>query len=250
MTYSDVIQLKETLNKQKQFLSSCIYQKYEESFIIEYTHNSTAIEGNTLSLIETKAILEDGISVGGKELREIYEVVNHRDAYVYILNCIKDNKLLGESIVKDIHNILMSNIFIGGIYRDGGVRITGASHKPPEPADMYYQIKKFYEDIKCKEQDANEIELAAFTHAEFVKIHPFADGNGRAARLLMNYQLISKDFLPLSIPKEDRLEYYVCLDEYALNNNLNPFTQLITDLEYKRLKDCISLIPDNIFDRS
>ena len=120
---------------------------YEQDFELTYTHNSTAIEGNTLTLIETKVVLEDGISVGGKKLREIYEVVNHKKAYRYVKKCIAEEKKLDEHIVKDLHAILTENIIVGGVYRSEPVRISGAGHTPPVGNDMYIQIKNFYEDL-------------------------------------------------------------------------------------------------------
>ncbi|MCQ5090229.1 hypothetical protein NE475_18490, partial [Ruthenibacterium lactatiformans] len=92
-------------------------RSFEQDFLIEYTHNSTAIEGNTLTLLQTKVVLEDGISVGGKTLREIYEVVNHGKAFAYVQKCISESRPLNENIVKDVHALLMENILDGGIYR-------------------------------------------------------------------------------------------------------------------------------------
>jgi len=141
MTFSELNNLKDEVNANLHLIPTEILNSFEKSFDIDYTHNSTAIEGNTLSLIETKAVLEDGISIGGKPLREIYEVVNHDKAFSYVKNCINKNEPLTENTIKDIHNILMENIFTklsGGVYRNSGVRITGASHTPPEPNEMYY----------------------------------------------------------------------------------------------------------------
>ena len=107
------------------------------AFEIEYTHNSTAIEGNTLSLMETKLLLEDQVSIGGKELREIYEVINHKKAFDYVKRRITEGKPLDENAVKDIHALLMENITAGGIYRNVDVYISGARHTPPSPNEMY-----------------------------------------------------------------------------------------------------------------
>lgn len=207
---------------------------YEKAFEVEYTHNSTAIEGNTLTLMETKVVLEDGIAIGGKSLREIYEVVNHKKAYQYVKDCIRKGLTLDENIVKDVHALLMENILIGGIYRREEVVISGASHTPPAGNEMYAQIKDFYAEL-AKKGDLNGIELAAWTHAEFVRIHPFLDGNGRTSRLLMNYQLLSRGFLPISIAKEDRLDYYNALDKYAAQGELKDFTNMVAMLEEKQL---------------
>lgn len=217
-----------------------LFDNFDKAFEVGYAHNSTAIEGNTLSLIETKVLLEDQISVGNKSLREIYEVVNHNKAFSYVKKCISDNKPLDENIVKDIHSILMENILVGGVYRNVEVRITGAKHKPPAPSEMYYQIKEFFSDMNSK-SDLNPIELAAWTHAEFVKIHPFVDGNGRTSRLIMNYQLMSNGFLPVSVNKEDRLEYFNHLEEYAVNGNLSPFIDFVAELEEQQLDEYLSI---------
>ena len=220
--------------------SEKLFDNFDKAFEVDYAHNSTAIEGNTLTLIETKVLLEDEISVGNKSLREIYEVVNHNKAFAYVKKCISENKQLDEYIVKDIHSILMENILVGGVYRNVEVRITGAKHKPPAPSEMYYQIKEFFSNINSK-SDLNPIELAAWTHAEFVKIHPFIDGNGRTSRLIMNYQLMKNEFLPVSINTEDRLEYFNLLEEYAVNGNLAPFVDFIAKLEEQQLDEYLSI---------
>lgn len=151
-------------------------ESYQKVFSLVFTHNSTAIEGNTLTLMETKLILEDKVSVGGKSMREIYEVINHEKAFEYVIQCIEKEENLNETIIKNIHAIIMENIIVGGIYRNVDVYISGSEHMPLTPHEMYKQIKMFYSDLNYK-TDLNEIELAAFAHAEFVKIHPFVDGN-------------------------------------------------------------------------
>jgi Fic family protein len=244
MNYERLLNLKNKYLSIKNDIPALSFESFEKSFEIEYAHNSTAIEGNTLSLIETKVVLEDNISIGGKQLREIYEVVNHKKAFDFIKNLISQNEPLSEKTVKDIHAILMQNIFIGGIYRNVPVRITGARHKPPLPNEMFVQIKNFFNTLPFK-TDLNPIELAAYSHAEFVKIHPFEDGNGRTSRLIMNYQLLANGFLPISIQKEDRLNYFDALEEYALNGTLHPFADMIADLEEKRLNEYISIVPQN-----
>lgn len=241
MNFSRLLQKKELLLRNKHLLSQATTTSLENSFDIEYTHNSTGIEGNTLTLIETKLVLEDKISVGGKNLREIYEVINHDKAFNYTKDCIKEGKPLSENITKDIHSILMENILNGGIYRNCEVRITGAKHKPPAPSEMYYQIKGFFNTLEFK-TDLNIIELAAYTHAEFVKIHPFEDGNGRTSRLIMNYQLMREGFLPISISKENKLSYFNALEEYAINGNLEPFVEIILELEEEQLDEYLFIL--------
>ena len=240
MDYTKLLRLKEQLKEQRNRLPKEAIKSFDNSFDIEYAHNSTAIEGNTLTLIQTKAIIEDGLSVGGKELREIYEVANHAKAFAYVKKSVAQGKALDEATVKDIHALLMKNILLGGVYRNVEVRITGAGHKPPVPSEMYRQIKNFFADLPGK-TDLNAIELAAWTHAEFVKIHPFTDGNGRTSRMIMNYQLMLQGFLPVSIAKENRLEYFEALEAYAVNGDLVPFAEMIAALEEQRLEEYLAI---------
>jgi len=241
MDMQRILEKKNRLQREIGKIDAVTLSSYDKDFELTFTHNSTAIEGNTLTLMETKVILEDGITIGGKELREIYEVINHKKAYRYVKQCIVETKPLEEHIVKDIHAILTENIMVGGIYRNQEVRISGAKHTPPSGQEMYMQIKGFYEDLKEKAEN-NPLELAAWTHAEFVRIHPFVDGNGRTSRLLMNYQLMANGFLPISIAKEERLNYYLALEEFAVNNDLQPFLELVAELEEERLDEYLRLM--------
>ena len=236
-------QKKEQLADMREHLPKEALQSFDKSFEVEYTHNSTAIEGNTLTLIQTKAVLEDGISVGGKTLREIYEVVNHSKAFQFVKQCVAEGKPLDENTVKDIHALLMENILPGGIYRNVEVRISGAQHKPPAPSEMYRQVKGFYADLPYK-AEMNAMELAAWTHAEFVKIHPFVDGNGRTSRMIMNYQLMTAGFLPVSIAKENRLPYFEALEAYAVGGDLKPFAEMIASLEEQRLEEYLGIMQE------
>ena len=141
LNYEQLIQKRDKYQATRAQIPEYTLHTFEQAFEIEYTHNSTAIEGNTLTLIETKVLLEDGISIGGKRLRELYEAVNHRNAYRYVKDCIEKGKALDEKIVKDIHAILMDHIFTGGIYRNVDVYISGAQHMPPSPNEMYRQLR-------------------------------------------------------------------------------------------------------------
>ena len=241
MDLDRLLQKRECYRQALPSIPALTLQSYELAFEVEYTHNSNAIEGNTLTLMETKLVLEDAISPGGKSLREIYEAVNHQRAYRYVKACIARNEPLSEKIVKDIHAILMENILVGGVYRNVDVYISGAQHTPPSPNEMYRQVKDFYADLGWKAQALDPIALAAWTHAEFVRIHPFPDGNGRTSRLLMNYQLLAQGFAPVSIAKENRLDYYNALEAYAVDGDLAPFTEMVAALEEKQLDRYIAM---------
>lgn len=240
MSNATLDELKEQAQKKRAELPPVVVEKYLRDFAVAYTHESTAIEGNTLSLRETALLLVDGVSVGGKNLREIYEVTNHDKAFSHVLSLIREGRPLDESIVKDLHEILMQNIFQGGAYRAHNVRITGASHRPPEPYKMREEVKFFFADLPEKRK-LPPVECAAWIHAEFVRIHPFADGNGRTARLIMNYELMSAGFLPVSISVKDREAYYSALDLYATKGDLVPFATMVEKLERERLLDFLEI---------
>ncbi len=242
MQYQELLQKKDAYYAGKHLIPELTLASYERAFEIEYTHNSTAIEGNTLTLMETKLVLEDRISVGGKNLREIYEPVNHEKAFHYVKDCIKKGYQLDEKIVKNIHAMLMENILVGGVYRNVNVYISGAQHTPPSPEEMYRQVKDFYGDLSWKGGQMNLIELAAWTHAEFVKIHPFPDGNGRTSRLIMNYQLMVNGFVPISIDKKNRLDYFNALEAYAVEGDILPFAEMVAVLEGVQLDRYLAMI--------
>lgn len=211
-----------------------IIDNFERDFEITYTHESTAIEGNTLTLLETKTLLEDKITVPGKYLREVYEIVNHDKAFAYVKELIKSKTPLDENIIKNIHEKLMDNILTGGMYRDHAVRILGASHHPPDEYALRQEMKFFFADMPLKAK-LHPVEFAAWTHAEFVRIHPFPDGNGRTSRMIMNYQLMYYDFLPVSVEKTERLEYCQTLDDYAVSRDVKKFTEFVFEHENKTL---------------
>ena len=216
-------------------MSPSILEKIEEDVDLRFSHESTKIEGNTLSIYEVKTLLVDKTSIGGKHLREIYEVVNHKKAFDYIKEHLEDD--LDENLIKDIHQILMDNIFPGGIYRNGNVRITGASFSPPSWETVRQEMKNFIEDYKMKKEKTHTVELAAWVHAEFIRIHPFQDGNGRSARLLLNYILMKNGYLPIVIEAKNRPAYYQALDKYGREEELGLFLDMVMELELKTIRD-------------
>ena len=241
MDYAKPNEKHKYFSENKHLLPEELIRNYEAAFNVEYAHNSTAIEGNTLSLAETKLLLEDKLSVGGKELREIYEITNHAKAFDYVKLRVSEGKALDENIVKDIHERLTENIFPGGVYRNVNVRITGAAFEPPSPEAMYVQIKNFYEDLRFKAA-SEAVETAAWTHAEFVRIHPFIDGNGRTARLLMNHTLMLRGLPPVSVAKKNKQAYYDALEKYAAGGDIRPFAEFTAELVGRELDKYIAAI--------
>ena len=235
MNYTELLRKRDLYQTGRLSIPKLALQSYEQAFEIEYTHNSTAMEGNTLTLIETKVLLEDGISIGGKRLQEIYEAVNHQKAFRYMKDCAAIGKTLDECMIKEIHRQLMEHVTGSGVYRNTDVYLRGAGHTPPSLVEMRRQLRDFYEGLNQKDKEENPIELAAWTHAEFVNILPFSNGNGKVARLIMNYQLLANGFPAVSIAKENRLDYFNALEAYATEGNLVPFAEMVADLTDQQL---------------
>lgn len=209
-------------------LSSFETNDWEENFLVEFTHDSTSIEGNTLTLIETKMILTDAVVPSETSLRELDEVRGHADAWQFVKDCVRGGKPLSETMIKDIHERVLPARGAGGVYRTVPVYIRGARRVPPNPRRVWDAMKDF---VYRMEHDSftDAIEKAAWIHAEFVKIHPFQDGNGRTARLIMNYHLMANDFPPTSIKLQNREAYFSALEEYAIQENLAPFDTLLRE---------------------
>ena len=208
-----------------------IVSNLHEDLIVRWTYNSNAIEGNTLTLKETKVALE-GITIGGKTMREHFEAINHKEAILYIESLIKDKKPFTEWDIKSIHQLILKNIDDknSGKYRNINVTISGADHVPPDFLHINEEMKNLISWYERKASEFHPIERAARLHVEFVKIHPFVDGNGRTARLLMNLELMKDGFPPVIIPIEKRLEYYEALDIAHTKGEYEPFLSFTKDV--------------------
>jgi len=179
-------------------------------FRIGTTYTSNALEGNTLTLTETKILLEDGLTAGGKPLRDSYEALGHASAYDFMLKTARSVPFtFSEDIVLTLHKLLSQKIDekTAGVYRDVQVLITGTDYIPPPANEVPELMKKLVEDIKEKLDSIHTVSLAAYAHQRLVDIHPFEDGNGRTARLLMNLILVNKGYQIVSIPPVLRHEY-------------------------------------------
>ncbi|QGG48930.1 Fic family protein [Heliorestis convoluta] len=196
--------------------------------LLEWTYNSNAIEGNTLTLTETKVVLE-GITIGGKSMKEHLEVINHKEAILYLESIVAQKQDLSEWDIKNLHRLVLKSIddSNAGIYRRENVLISGAKHRPPQhilvPEQMEWLIQQYRQDWRTY----HTIERAALLHGEFVKIHPFVDGNGRTARLLLNFELMKQGYPPVVIPKTARTHYYDGLDYGHITKDYGPFIELV-----------------------
>lgn len=212
-------------------LSPEIVQNLHDDLVLRWTYHSNAIEGNTLTLKETKVALE-GITVGGKTIREHFEAINHREAIYFVEELVENNALLSEWDIKRIHQLILKNIDDknAGVYRKINVTISGADHIPPDALQVESEMSAFIAHYQAQLSNLHPIERAARVHAEFVKIHPFTDGNGRTSRLLMNLELMKSGFPPVVMPVEKRLAYYEALDTAHTQSNYTPFLSLVCDV--------------------
>jgi Fic family protein len=189
--------------------------------MIEYTYNSNAIEGNTLTLRETRLVIEEGITVGGKSLMETLEAKNHPEAIEFVEGLVETRSELTEDVILQVHKLIMSNVVEdAGHYRTMGVRITGASFMPPPSLEVRPTMNELLKWLRENPDEHTPIELAAVFHHRFVQIHPFLEGNGRTARLLMNAILMKNGYPFIAIVSNlDRPKYLKTLMEADLGNN-------------------------------
>lgn len=239
--FNEVNQLKRELDSKRPIPKETL-RSLEDSINLEWTYNSNGIEGNTLTLRETQVVLE-GITVGGKSIKEHLEAINHEKAILYLNDLVKEKNPITEWNIKSIHQLILKDIDSenAGRYRRENVTIKGAIHIPPD----YMKVPELMEILVLNYKNWNDfhpIIQAALLHGELVKIHPFVDGNGRTSRLLMNLDLMNRGYNPVVIKKEDRLEYYEALDIAHTTGNYTDFVKLIIKLEIEMLKKYLQLL--------
>ena len=199
-----------------------------EHLLIDWTYNSNAIEGNTLTIYETKVVLE-GITIGGKTMREHLEVINHRDAILYVEEIVRKNEPFSEWQIRNIHRLVLSKIDDenAGVYRKVDVRIGGAKHIPPSFYNLPGEMQRLMDWYESEGSTLHPVERAALLSSKFVNIHPFVDGNGRTSRLLLNLELMKYGYPPIVIRKESRFQYYEALDKAAMTGDHSNFIALV-----------------------
>lgn len=227
--YSRILSKKRALDRLRP-LPSQLAKKLREQMQIEFAYNSNAIEGNTLSLRETQLVIQEGITVRGKSLREHLEARNHPDAIDYVENLARKKTAIGQDDVLRVHELLLRGIDDqnAGKYRSGQVRVAGATFMPPSAEKIPSMISELLQTLSQNPDELRPIELAAFFHHRLVNIHPFLDGNGRTARLLMNVVLLKTGYPFTVFLKVDRPKYLRALNE-ADNGNPIPFANFIAN---------------------
>ena len=215
--FAEVDALKAELDKRRP-LTQGELQRLRDEFLVEYTYNSNAIEGNTLTLQETALVLE-GITIDKKPLKDHLEAVGHRDAFLYVEELVKNKVPFSERIIKEIHTlVLMDRPEDRGVYRRIPVRIMGAYHVPPDPILVPEQMENLVAEFASNKK-LHPIERAALFHLKFEGIHPFVDGNGRTGRLILNLMLMQAGYPPINVKYSDRKRYYEAFDNYYRDHN-------------------------------
>jgi Fic family protein len=201
-------------------LPPALVSQLKESLMIEYTHSSNAIEGNTLTLGETRMVIEDGITIRGKSVREHLEARNHPKAITFIEELVAEGRAATDADVLSLHKLVLEGIDeSAGRYREWGVRITGSTFVPPPSDDVPRLVSNLLEWLRINPDEVSPVELAALLVHRFSQIHPFSDGNGRVGRLLMNLVLIKSGYpFITNISYRERARYLNSLQEADLGN--------------------------------
>jgi Fic family protein/DNA-binding XRE family transcriptional regulator len=239
---NEIDALKTKLNQFRQFDSFRIAQALE----LEYTFESNRIEGNTLTLRETDLVINEGLTISGKSMREHLEAINHVEAIAYIKQLMERNFPLNERELLSVHNLILRGIIPedAGRYRRVQVMIKGSSHMPPQPFIVAKEMEDYfiwYEENKSK---MHPVVLAAEMHERLVTIHPFIDGNGRTSRLIMNLILLQNGYVIANIKGdyETRMNYYKTLETAQTSNNKEDFLLFIAQVEKECLERYINII--------
>ncbi len=237
-----VIDKKKLALDSKRPLTEGEVERLTEEFVVEYTYNSNAIEGNTLTLRETDMVLR-GLTIAQKPLKDHMEAVGHKEAFDFLRELVKEQVILSESIIKQIHYLVLEDKKDDrGIYRRVPIRIMGAQHESVQPYLIQPKMKRLLEDYRNSTEHI--IPRLARFHIEFKGIHPFIDGNGRTGRLLVNLELMKAGFPPIDIKFTDRIAYYNAFDEYYIKHNLGAMEKLFTGYVNARLDSYLKMLEE------
>ncbi len=236
--FTKINELKSKLDSSKP-LSSLEIKRLTDDFKIEFTYDSNAIEGSTVTLDETYAIVNGKVTIGGKSTKEYLDTVNHADAFDFLLNIVKDKYDFDERLIKEIHSIVLANEREHkGTYRKIPARV--GSYLPTDSLNIQTEIDNLLSDYT--KNSAHIIEKISIFHLMFECIHPFVDGNGRTGRLLMNFELMRNGFPPINIKFQDKDRYYNCFIEYQKTGSPNSMIQLVTELLEIELNRYLSFV--------
>ena len=234
-----ILELKKVLDS-KRPLTEGELERLNEEFVVEYTYNSNAIEGNTLTLRETDLVLR-GMTIDQKPLKDHMEAVGHKEAFDYICDLVKEKEPLTEEVIKRIHYLVLADKPLDrGVYRKVPVTIVGAKHTPVQPYLIQPQMQSLLNMYEAIEEDFIS-KLARF-HILFEHIHPFIDGNGRTGRLLVNLELMKLGYPPIDIKFTDRKAYYDAFDTHGSGKGVSAMANLFGKYLLERLNKYISIL--------
>lgn len=217
-------------------------ERLRDEFLIEFTYNSNAIEGNTLTLQETAMVLE-GVTIDQKPLKEHLEIIGHRDAFKYVESLVSEKQEFSEYVIKSIHSlVLMDRAEDRGMYRRIPVRIMGAFHEPPQSYLVEPMMNELIVNHTVRKAKMHLVEAVALFHLDFEGIHPFIDGNGRTGRLLINLELMQNGYPAIDVKFSDRRKYYQAFDEYYRNQNELPMVEMVAGYVNERLEGYLMVI--------
>lgn len=217
-------------------------ERLREEFLLEFTYNSNAIEGSTLTLQETAMVLE-GITIDKKPLKEHLEAVGHRDAFEYVKALVSEDVDLSESIIKNIHTlVLMDRPQDRGVYRRIPVRILGVKVEPPQPYMVGIKMEELMKSYNNAGNKLHGIEKITRFHLDFEEIHPFIDGNGRTGRLVLNLELMKNGYPPISVKFTDRKKYYECFHQYTEKSDPSGMILMVSEYLEEELDKYLSIL--------
>ena len=222
-------------------------KKIQDALDIEYTYESNRIEGNTLTLQETALVVNEGVTISGKSMREHLEAINHTEAISYIKDIAKQDIEISERTIKEIHALILHGIDRGnaGRYRTVPVMISGSTHMPPQPYLIEKQMEDFILRFKQMEKEkVHPVLIAAYLHDELVRIHPFIDGNGRTSRLLMNLYLLRHGYVIITLKgsNDAKVNYYKALEKSHTEQLPEDFQKLVIEAEIMALQKYLSIM--------
>ncbi len=232
-------ELKKMLDESRPLTTAEIERLYND-FKIDFTYNSNAIEGSTITLDETYAILEGKITIGGKSTKEYLDTVNHGHAFDFLLKVIKENYDFDERLIKEIHSIVLANDNENrGSYRKVPVRV--GMHRPTDALNIPIEMEQLLKEY-LSENKMHLVEKVAEFHLKFESVHPFIDGNGRTGRLLLNFELMRNGYPPINIKFEDRERYYKAFEDYHKTGETTLMTELVKDRVTVELEGYLNVI--------
>jgi len=198
-------------------------KKITIDFLVDFVYNSISFETSVVSLDEVSRIINGDVS--NIEKTKITIINNNLNGFLFMLDLLEKEEAFTENKLKDLHEIIMKDLGVGGLYRNVDISVKGSNHTPPSHIKVYDRMKKYFDTINGPTDNIEE--QIAFSHLQLMKIHPFLDGNGRCARIVLNYQLLKNNLNPIILDYSKKDDYFTCLEEFKVNKNILPFINFI-----------------------